>query len=72
MLQKQDLLVKLGHRIAQLRKQAGLTQEELAYRCNKDQQVIHRLEKGGRNVSIYFLYEIANGLGVTVKEIIEF
>lgn len=45
-----------------LRKQAGLTQEQLAERSGFSQQYISKLEKGRRNPTVVTLYEIAQGL----------
>lgn len=61
-------LKKLGKRIVEIRKEKGISQAELARLCFKDPQSIERLENGKVNPSIYYLQEIANGLGVDIKE----
>ncbi|MGJ1347386.1 helix-turn-helix transcriptional regulator [Sphingobacterium siyangense] len=67
---KSVVLQRLGNRIRYIRKYKGITQEQLAYSINKDQQSIQRLEKGNINPSYYYLLEIAEGLGVTVQEVV--
>ncbi|NGF56742.1 helix-turn-helix transcriptional regulator [Parapedobacter sp. SGR-10] len=69
---RQITLRKLGERIKYIRKEKGITQEMLAYSINKDQQSIQRLEKGKINPSFYYLYQISEGLGVRLQEIVNF
>ena len=68
-MDKEALLIKLGARIRQLRKEKGLSQVELAHSLGKDQQSIQRLEAGRINPSYYYLYEIANGLKIDLEEL---
>jgi transcriptional regulator with XRE-family HTH domain len=55
---------------ARFRKEAGLTQEQLAERCGLSQQYLSGLEKGKRNPTVVTLYEIAQGLGVSHVELV--
>lgn len=66
---KEVILRELGVRIKDLRTKKGISQKELAYSINKDQQSIQRLEKGKINPSFYYLYEISKGLNVSLNEI---
>ncbi len=50
---------KLGKNITPLRELNGMSQTELALRCDKDRQSLTRLEKGRTNPSISYLLEIA-------------
>lgn len=69
---KEAYLKKLGKHVAHLREQAGLSQSELASRCNKDRQSINRLEKGGMNPTAFYLLEIAQELNLPVSELLDF
>lgn len=69
---KKKLVKRLGLRIRTIRKAKGITQAELAYSINKDQSSIQRLEKGRINPSFYYLYEVAEGLGVSIKDLVDF
>lgn len=69
---KTVFLSKLGKTITRLRKEAGLSQVELAQRCGRSKQNINRIEKGGHNPSIYVLHEIAEVLKVPVREFLDF
>jgi transcriptional regulator with XRE-family HTH domain len=63
----------LGKRIAQLRKQRGLEQTELAAMLNgKDKQFINRYENQGANPTAYVLVQLSKVLSVTTDELLDF
>lgn len=57
-----SLRIGLGRRIQQLRKAAGLTQEELADRAKMDWKYLGSVERGERNVTIDNIERIMRGL----------
>jgi putative transcriptional regulator len=69
-MNKEVLLKDLGVRIRIIRKDKGITQLQLAHAIGKDQQSIQRLEKGNINPSYIYLQEIANGLNVSLLELL--
>jgi putative transcriptional regulator len=71
-MEKATFLKKLGKQVIKAREQKGWSQAELARNCYKDRQSIERLENGKINPSAYYLYEVANGLNVPLKELINF
>ena len=68
-VEKNEVLKSLGERVKNIRLSKGYTQMELAYKIGKDHPSINRLEKGKINPSYFFLYEIAEGLEIDIKEI---
>jgi transcriptional regulator with XRE-family HTH domain len=60
-----DMRKLVGRNAARIRKERGLTQEQLAERCGLSQQYLSGLEQGRRNPTIVTIYEIANALGVS-------
>ena len=61
---------EIGMKIKQLRKQRGLTQEELAEMIVEEQSLISRIESGRKaNLTIDLLQRIAGALNVTVNEL---
>jgi len=66
---QRELLVELGERIKRIRKEKGLTLEEVANRIGKDRQSIHRLEKGDFNPSYVYLVEVCKGLGIDLQDL---
>ncbi len=71
-MKKDVILKKLGKNIVRLREKAGLSQAQLALRCDKDRQNLNRLEKGRINPTVYFLSEIAAELNVPLKDLLDF
>lgn len=54
---------RIGALIASLRKEKGLTQEDLAEKCGMQKQHISRVEHGKYSVGIEILAKISNALG---------
>jgi len=69
---KKDFLQQLGTNITRLREAAGLSQTELALRCDKDRQSLNRLERGRINPSIYYLLQIADELKISLSDLLNF
>lgn len=64
-------LKEIGDRVRELRLKAGLTQMELAFKCNdKDYSQINRVELGKVNFSVSYISLIAAALNVTPKELL--
>lgn len=61
---KESFLKALGENVKTERLKKGWSQMELAYRINKDQPSINRLERGRVNPSLIYLAEIAAGLEI--------
>jgi transcriptional regulator with XRE-family HTH domain len=59
---------ELGKRISELRKEKGLTQEELVEQCNINVRTIQRIEAGEVNPRTYTIKTILNVLGVDFFE----
>ncbi len=49
----------------------GISQEELGLRCHLDRTYISGLERGVRNPSLTALVTLANGLNMTVAQLLE-
>lgn len=64
------LYQKLAKRIEQLRKQKGLTQEELAEKAGLHRAYFWDIENG-RNISIKTAYNIARALGVKLSQLFD-
>lgn len=64
-------LKELGQRIADLRKDAGLTQAQLAKKVGVSQQIIASYENGKRNFPVARLLELADVLGAPAEELLE-
>jgi transcriptional regulator with XRE-family HTH domain len=71
-MERKAFAKKIGKRIAQIRKDQGISQSELARMCLKDRQSLHRVEAGQRLPSSFYLYELAEALDVTPGSFFEF
>ncbi len=67
---EQELNIKIGDRIAQLRQEKGFTQEQLAGMIDSEKQNISRLERGRVNAGVYFLAKIADALEISLAELL--
>ena len=59
----------MKNRLAELRKQHGIKQEELAERLEVSRQTIGSLENGRYNPSIILAFKIARLFNVSIEEI---
>lgn len=62
---------ELGENIARYRKEAGLSQDQLADRIGKERRSVQRYERGERDPSFSDLVLIASGLDVSIATLVE-
>ena len=62
---RMDMRKLVGDNVARIRREKGLTQEQLAELSGLSQQYISGLENGLRNPTILTLYELAQALEVS-------
>ena len=62
---------KVGNRIRELRNETGLSQEKFALKIGMDRTYFASVELGKRNIALKNIEKIANGLGVSLSELIE-
>lgn len=73
MASKKKLFLKqFGEHVKKIRVRKNLTQFDVACSVNKDRQSIQRLESGNINPTIFYLYELAEGLGIDFNSITNF
>ena len=71
-MNKDEFLQQLGLRIKKLRMQNGMSQRELCLIIDKEQKSLNRIENGQVNAGVYMLHQIAEGLGVSLSELVDF
>ena len=62
---------KFGQRIRRLRKERGLSQEDLAELSGLDRTYISGIERGVRNVALRNIEALAQALGVSISDLFE-
>ncbi|WP_232845014.1 helix-turn-helix domain-containing protein [Paracoccus onubensis] len=55
----------VGRNFARLRREKGLTQEQVEERSGFSQQYLSDLERGKRNPTVVTLFELAQALGIS-------
>ena len=66
-LVREPLCESTGKKVAAIRREQGLSQKELAKKIGISQQLISRVEKGGENISLGTLTNIARALNKTIE-----
>ena len=59
----------IGETIEQMRTEKGWTQDELAEAIGSSQSAIHRVEKGGQNISLEMIKKLSEALGTQILSI---
>ena len=66
-----QLLGLLAKNVRSLRKDIGLSQEDLAFECEIDRTYISKVERGIANPSLLVLNRLAEVLGVEIKDLLK-
>lgn len=66
-----DMRALVGRNFARIRREKGLTQEQVEALSGFSQQYLSGLERGKRNPTVITLYELAQALGVSHVELVE-
>lgn len=64
-----NILIRFGERVRQLRKAKGFSQQSFAETCGLDRTYIGGIERGERNVALRNIEVIAKSLGLPVSEL---
>ena len=70
-LRNDSTLTSLANNVKKHRKQAGLSQEELAFQCDIDRTYISKVERGVANPSLLILVKIAETLNVRIEDLVK-
>ena len=65
-------LVKFGENLRRLREDRNLSLRDVALNCNIDNGQISIIEQGRVNITLNTLFELAKGLNVEPKELLNF
>lgn len=64
-----DINILFGKKIAELRKRIGISQEELAFRCDVHRTYVGSIERGEKSPTLRTIEKFAKGLGVDIIEL---
>lgn len=66
---KEEILIKFGEKVRQLRKVKGLSQEQLAFKADLHRTYIGMIERAEKNITLINIEKIANALDINISEI---
>lgn len=67
---KQELVLSIGSKIRETRKNKSISQEQLALLTAIDRSYLGRIERGEVNITVEKLYQISQTLNVDLKILI--
>lgn len=63
-IMKDEILVRFGNKVKEIRKSKGISQEKLAEQSGVDRSYMGRIERGEKNISLTKVYQISNALTI--------
>ena len=71
MINEANLYILIGEKIRKTRELHGITQQDLAARCNFEKSNLSRIEAGRTNLTLKTLYKISKELQTTIKDLVD-
>jgi len=72
MTKKRDILIKFGNKIRELRKEKGLSQEQLSFKADLHRTYIGMIERAEKNITLVNIEKIACALEVSINDLMKF
>lgn len=69
MISKKEILIKFGERVREVRKEKGLSQEELSFKADLHRTYIGMIERAEKNITLVNIEKIANALDVSINDL---
>ena len=69
---KNNILIKFGEKVRDLRKKRKLSQEQLAHVANVHRTYIGMIERAEKNITLLNIEKIATALDVSVDDLLKF
>lgn len=66
-MNKRKILIAFGEKVRELRKEKGLSQEELSYKADLHRTYIGMIERAEKNITLTNIEKIAKALDVDIK-----
>lgn len=68
-MSRKKILIAFGDRVRQLRKEKGLSQEELSYKADLHRTYIGMIERAEKNITLSNIEKISKALDVDIKKL---
>lgn len=69
---KRKILIKFGERVREIRKEKGISQEQLSFKADLHRTYIGMIERAEKNITLVNIEKIANALKVSVNDLMNF
>jgi transcriptional regulator with XRE-family HTH domain len=69
---RRDILIKFGEKVREIRKEKGLSQEQLSFKADLHRTYIGMIERAEKNITLVNIEKIANALEISVNELMNF
>ncbi len=66
---KKKILVAFGDKVREIRKQKGISQEELSYKADLHRTYIGMIERAEKNLTLTNIEKIAKALNIEIKDL---
>lgn len=66
---KRKILIKFGDRVREIRKEKGISQEQLSFKADLHRTYIGMIERAEKNITLVNIEKIANALEVNISEL---
>ena len=63
---------KFGSHLKKIRESKGYSLKDVDFRCDLDESNISKIENGRVNIQLSTIFELAKGLGIEAKELLDF
>lgn len=71
-MEEEGILILFGNKVKYLRKERGLSQEQLSFKANLHRTYIGMIERGEKNITLINIQKIANALEVNFVELFNY
>jgi len=71
MINEAKLYILIGDKIRKTRELQGISQQDLAARCNFEKSNLSRIEAGRTNLTLETLFKISTELQITIKDLVD-
>lgn len=69
---KRDILIRFGVKVREIRKEKGLSQEQLSFKADLHRTYIGMIERAEKNITLVNIEKIANALEISVNDLMNF
>jgi transcriptional regulator with XRE-family HTH domain len=66
---KKEILVAFGDKVRELRKEKGISQEDLSYKADLHRTYIGMIERAEKNLTLTNIEKIAKALDIDIKSL---